>query len=226
MPGSDCACTPDDMSTGAARGRGLLATLSGMRAGAVVGLGLCLALFGCSSSAAKPAPRAAPTPGISSSPSLRALPRPSSSLSPSGAAAPRAVPTQARKGDAFGAAAFVHFFFESLNRAYQSASPNFVSELSDPACRTCANYVRSVADLRAAKHRVLGNLFVVISAEAAPPAEGVDLVDSFVALPSTTEIYVAGQVIHVSKADPKHHYNVVLLRRGNDWKVRALQDRS
>ena len=177
-------------------------------------VGLTLVVAGCSGSTSDQPKVLPPVVTQSASPSV------SSTV----AAGPVVVPSAAVPATPQGAAAFVRFFFERLNETFRRADPELTRELVDPACRTCANFDFAVRRVRDAGNHVVGQVFLVISAEAAPPGQGFTLVDVFVDLPSTTEVNASGKIVDVSAKQSRLQYSVTLTRVANRWRVRAVKD--
>jgi hypothetical protein len=50
---------------------------------------------------------------------------------------PVVIPSAAQVHDAFGAAAFVRFYYAQLNRSWSLPDDQLLVALSDPACGTC-----------------------------------------------------------------------------------------
>ena len=107
---------------------------------------------------------------------------------------------------------------------FRQASPSLTHEFVDPACKTCANFTSAVNRVHIAGDHVVGQVFSVVSAEAAPASQGFVLVDMFVDLPSTSQVNASGKVVDVSAKQPRLHYSVFLRRVATHWLVRAVQD--
>jgi hypothetical protein len=80
------------------------------------------------------------------------------------------VPPEATPETAQGAAAFVRYFFETVNRSYQSLDSQPVAVLSAPQCNSCKNIVEDITRLRKEGLRVDGQRFRLEFVEA-PPAD-------------------------------------------------------
>ena len=143
---------------------------------------------------------------------------------PTTTALPMVVPSAAVPATPQGAAAFARFYFDRLNEAFRQASPSLTHSFVDPACKTCANFTAAVNRVHIAGDHVVGQVFSVVSAEAAPPSQGFVLVDMFVDLPSTSQVNASGKVVDVSAKQPRLHYSVFLRRVATHWLVRAVQD--
>lgn len=95
-------------------------------------------------------PSPTPTPTVSSptaSPSDSGSPSPSASVS---------IPAEAMAQTPEGAVAFVKFFFDSVNEAWQQGDPDGLSPLFSGTCGTCANNAQYAVDLKAAGQRTNG----------------------------------------------------------------------
>jgi hypothetical protein len=133
------------------------------------------------------------------------------------------VPLPAQAGTAFGAAAFVRFYYGQVNAAFSSADPNLLAGLGDPECRTCTNFVATAAKFRTDGQRVRGSVVRVLSAEA-PPAEGGSVaVDTFLDAPAREVVRVDGSVVKRHPPDPRYHVTVFLTRVADRWLVRAVK---
>ncbi len=142
-----------------------------MRAGVVLGLVASLALSGCSSSAAQAPPRALPTPSASATPA--APPVPSATATPIPTPTTLAtVPAAAQPATPQGAAAFVKFFFQQVDRAFKLADSTVLLRWSASNCKTCANFAGAAVRLQKDETHLAEDAILVRSAEAAPVEAG------------------------------------------------------
>lgn len=146
---------------------------------------------------------------------------PSLTPTPTATAAPVAIPSAATPATAQGADAFVRFFFTQLNAAFSDSNAGLLSGLIDPACGTCANYVRA---LRADPAQVIqGPSFSVATVAAAPVESGGSYVEVVGTIPARKLVDRAGRVIRELPAEGRFHFTVAALRTSNGWVVRAIR---
>jgi hypothetical protein len=132
------------------------------------------------------------------------------------------VPASAKPATPIGAAAFVRFYFESLNEAYRQGVRFPVADLSAPTCKSCASFA-SVADLLAGReHHFLDDTFVGIDVQAPPIYKGQLYVSFTCALPARKEADASGNVVKRIAAEPNIALSVVTVRVGNGWRVKAM----
>jgi hypothetical protein len=132
------------------------------------------------------------------------------------------IPVSAKPATSVGAAAFVEFYFESLNRAYRQGVHFPLADLSAPTCKSCANFSGVADQLARERHHFLGDTFTDIDAEAPPLVSGQSYVLLSCALPSRDEADAAGRVVKHHKAERPLALTVVTVRRGDGWIVRAM----
>jgi hypothetical protein len=145
---------------------------------------------------------------------------------PSASSAPVVIPSAAAAHNAFGAAAFVRFYYEQFNAALNQADVRLLTGLSDPECATCKRYLASVSDLVRAGQRLQGVAIRVLSAEAPPMQNGYVAVDVFVDAPARSLIDSAGKVVKRLPASRRAHKTVFVKQVNPGWLVRAVQDAS
>jgi len=101
-------------------------------------------------------------------PASTATAPPSTSAAPSASAtlptAPEAKPTPE------GAEAFVRYFWDVYNYAYQTLDTAPLAAISGSACKFCSSTEREVANLKAARKRVVGGE-IRLGTVAAPPGD-------------------------------------------------------
>ncbi len=194
-----------------------------MRAGVVLGLVASLALSGCSSSAAQAPPRALPTPSASATPA--APPVPSATATPIPTPTTLAtVPAAAQPATPQGAAAFVKFFFQQVDRAFKLADSTVLLRWSASNCKTCANFAGAAVRLQKDETHLAEDAILVRSAEAAPVEAGRSLVDVYVDFPITREVDGRGHLVRTSQPQPRHHFTVVVQNVHGGWITRAVID--
>ncbi len=163
---------------------------------------------GCSSGPDKPAtlPPLTPTP------------------TPSATAVPADVPSPARVHDAFGAAAFVRFYYAQLNRAWSLPNDQLLVPLSDPECGTCKTYREAATTLMTASQRIRGDSIRIISAEAPPEENGVIAVDVIFDQLQRDVVNKADDVLQALPPDTGIHETVFVRRVPSGWVVRAVKE--
>jgi hypothetical protein len=169
-----------------------------------------LAVTGCSSSGDEP----------------KSLPSLTAGSTPSATPVPVPVPGPARVHNAFGAAAFVRFYFDQVNGAFRAADPSFLAGLVDASCSSCANFVATAARFRAEGQRLEGTAIRVVSAEAPPEQNGYVAVDVFADAPARRIVRTDGSVVESLQADPRYHVTVFVKRTSRGWAVRAIREQA
>lgn len=192
-----------------------------MRAGLVLSLVTGLALSGCSSSAAKAPPRAFSTPSASATPA--ASPTPSATATPTPTTL-ATVPAAARPVTPQGAAAFVKFFFQQVDRAFKLPDSTVLLRWSTSNCKTCSNFAGAAVRLQKDKTHLAEDAILVRSAEAAPVEAGRSLVDVYADFPITREVDGRGHLVRTSQPQPRHHFTVVVQNIHGGWITRAVID--
>lgn len=152
-------------------------------------------------------------PGPSTLPSLSATP----SVTPS--AAPVDIPVAARAMTPAGAAAFVRFYYDQLNRAYKELDGSTVESLSDPTCKTCANYVGDIAAAKRDGTRFQGGGFIVKVAEAAGDQRDPVVVDVVYDSPPLQIVDQGGKVITSKPARLSQRIQFQVGRSAGGWKA-------
>lgn len=191
-----------------------------------MGMGLCLALVSCSSSPGNPAPRAAPTP---TAPSLTGpTPTPSAtgvvSATPTAAPPPVVVPSNARPATPQGAAAFARYYFQQVSRAFTRADGTALTELSDPACGTCRNYIAAAASLRQRAQHVDGDVIQVVNVESPPVTGAYAFVTVSALVPAHRIVRNDRSLVEALPAGGKLQMILVLHATPIGWRARAVQD--
>ena len=142
---------------------------------------------------------------------------------PSATAAPVVVPSAARVHDAFGAAAFVRFYYAQLNRAWSLPDGQLLAPLSDPECGTCKSYVETAQELTKNGQRLEGNSVNVTAVEAPPEENGIVAVDLFFDQPARSIVSTTGAVIKVFPLQKAFHKTVYVEKVPQGWLVRAVK---
>jgi hypothetical protein len=169
---------------------------------------LALAVTGCSSSGDEP----------------KSLPSLTAGSTPSATPVPVPVPGPARVHNAFGAAAFVRFYYQQLNAAYDTPDPSLLRPLSDPECGTCKSYMQAASQFKSDGERVQGVSVRVVSAEAPPEVNGFVAVDAFFDAPTRQVVDTSGKVVRSLPAEPRYHRTVFVKRVPEGWLLRAVKD--
>lgn len=148
----------------------------------------------------------------------------SRSATPSAVAAlPSPLPAAARVHDAFGAAAFVHFYFAQVSKAYAAGDPHLVDGLADPLCGTCAAFRAAAAELAQRGEHIDGIALRLISAEATPAQGGYVVVDTYFDAPARSLVGRDAKVIKVLPADTRSHRATYIQATATGWVVRAIK---
>jgi hypothetical protein len=135
-----------------------------------------------------------------------------------------AIPSAATVHNAFGAAAFVRFYYAQLNAALRAASADPLTDLSDPECGTCKRYLASIGELADQRQHVKGTSVRVLSAEAPPEQNGYVAVDVFMDAPARTVVDANDQLVRAIPATARAHKTVFVRRIATGWTVRAVKD--
>jgi hypothetical protein len=140
---------------------------------------------------------------------------------PSGRAA-AAPPGFSEAESALGASAFARRYFELLNVAYQRLDPSALVPMADPRCRSCANFAGDIAAMVQAGHRLVGDSFVVLAADAPPVEDHTAVVDLEFRSPGPVEYDASGAVLLRRPVVAGGVYLVTLQRSGIGWRVREV----
>ncbi|MFN2538542.1 MAG: DUF6318 family protein [Mycobacteriales bacterium] len=149
---------------------------------------------------------------------------PSLTPTPSASVVPVVVPPAARVHDAFGAAAFVRFYYAQFNAALHEADASRLTGLSDPECGTCQRYIASVNDLAHDGQKLQGIAVRVLSAEAPPEVNGFIAVDVFMDAPARVLVDSSGEIVRRLPASPRAHKTVTVKRVAAGWVLRAVKE--
>lgn len=164
-----------------------------------------LLLVGCSADADDPEPL---PPVESASPSAVALP----------------LPSEAAAEDAFGASAFVRYFFAQVNSSYSSLDAAPVRALSASDCNSCKNIIDDIERLESSGLSVAGNRFTLDYAEAPPPdGDGSVIVDFRFDSDPYVERSRDGQVSRNNPAKKDQMGQAKLIRRQGEWLMQGLR---
>lgn len=136
-----------------------------------------------------------------------------------------AVPSEATAATPEGAAEFVRFYYETIERAYQSQDPEPIRNLSAEDCVACKAFIDTVEGLRADGARVREDYAVeVVSVEAPSVSAGQSSVTTLVII-DVTEFVRLGPDGQVTTNEPpldNAAQNVSLLRMGNSWLIAEM----
>ncbi|MDP9101037.1 MAG: Tim44 domain-containing protein [Actinomycetota bacterium] len=145
---------------------------------------------------------------------------------PAAAPAASAVPGAPAGNDtgetAQGAADFVRSYFERLNAAYLTRDLSAVRRLVDPRCRSCANFAGDITAMVAAGHRLEGDSFQVVSADAPPVVNHVAVVDLLFRSPGPVEFEATGRVLLHRPGTAGTVYVVTVVRTAAGWRIREI----
>lgn len=170
---------------------------------AVSGLAVLALTAACTGGSAKPRTLPSITPTTSASPT------------------PVAIPSEATVHNAFGAAAFVRFYYAQLNAAWSMPDPGQLGGLSDPACQTCTNYVKAAQRFLQMGQHIRGNSVAVVSAEAPPEQNGLVAVDVVFDEPARAIVDAAGKIVKSFPETKRLHWTVYVKRQSAGWVLRA-----
>jgi hypothetical protein len=140
---------------------------------------------------------------------------------PTATVAPVAIPSAATVHNAFGAAAFVRFYYGQLNLAWSGPDPTRLTALSDPACGTCRNYIQAAKDFASRQQRIRGTSVRVLTAEAPPMQNGLVAVDLTFDEPARAIVDQEGRVVRELRASPAYHWTIYVKSVALGWRVRA-----
>ncbi len=180
---------------------------------AVSALAVAALLAGCSGD---------PEPAPTALPPLPPLPSPSPSSSPP-SASPVPLPNEARAPTSQGAAAFARYYVNELGRAYASLDTTTVRSLSDPACKSCANFVTDIETIKRTKHRVVGDPFVVDFAVSPTSTARAATVDVNYSSPPQVEYDAQGKVVQRTPPAVRSPLVITLVRSDGSWRLRKIQ---
>jgi len=161
----------------------------------------------------------------SSSPSASNSPAasPSGSSTPSPSPSPSySVPPEARTHDEAGAIAFVHFYFDQVNRAWMTPDATLLPQLAESGCQSCAALQRHAADLVAQQRRATAAPVGIRDVRIRPGApEGQDFLTMTLDQLGVTTVDRDGKVVD---SDPVQsiHKNVALIWQGEGWLVYGI----
>lgn len=149
---------------------------------------------------------------------------PASSSPPASAPDPvlARIPPAARSETAEGAAAYVTFYMQEVNRAFRTADPTILDGLSSPDCKTCGAYRRGVQQVGADGQKYGGDLVRVIYATAAEFTAARRQVLISIEQRSVPVMNEAGST--VSMTDSGKGTLVATLRYKARWRIDRLQE--
>jgi hypothetical protein len=158
--------------------------------------------------------------GCSSDPEPEPLP-PIESLSPSPVALP--MPSEAAAETPQGAAAFARYYLDVVGRAFATADPSLLDQLSAAGCGGCDALIASVNELREQGRKRVGGEYTVTSV-AAPPVEEGDVVVEIAYVRAAGEVVdAAGRVQASAPAVPQTNAQMRLVRSGRSWIVQGYR---
>jgi hypothetical protein len=121
-----------------------------------------------------------------------------------------------------GADAFVHFFFDQLNAAFSTSSPEIIRAFSNSECDTCKTYAEALADARANGTHIEGDSFAVDDV-AAPPLQALGtLVEVFGHVPARRSVDASGKILHNLPPNGQFHFTVAVKWLDRRWLVSAI----
>ena len=121
-----------------------------------------------------------------------------------------------------GAADVVRRYFERLNAAYLTRDLSAVRPMVDPRCRSCANFAGDITAMLAAGHRLEGDSFQVVSADAPPVVDHVAVVDLLYRSPGPVEYEASGRVLLHRPATAGTVYVVTVVHTDRGWRIREI----
>lgn len=122
-----------------------------------------------------------------------------------------------------GAVAFVKFYVDAVNRAWQEPSDTLLPQSADADCETCRNYQESAVSLVETKQRNTGPAVEVVEARTVSGSASPVLIDlRFRQLPVTT-VDSGGQVVGKGTASEFDARAAVVWVEGR-WLLRALAE--
>jgi hypothetical protein len=147
---------------------------------------------------------------------------PSLTPTPTATTAPVVIPSAATVHDAYGAAAFVRFYFAQLNVAFSTADPTAFDGLVEPSCSTCKTYRASAEQLRAMHQRIMGDSIRVVTAEAPPEQDGRIAVDVMLSSPPRKVLAADGSVLKNLPQGKTTHRTVIVQRVTAGWRILGI----
>lgn len=143
---------------------------------------------------------------------------------PSATPTAQAIPTEATAATPEGAAEFVRYFYESVQRAYETADPSLVEVLSAEGCTSCSNFIDSVADLRDAQETVADFSLDVVDVQAAGLSAAASTVNAVVVLDVSEYVRESssGTVVAREPAADGAVNDVQLIRVDGAWLVQEI----
>ncbi len=108
-----------------------------------------------------------PLPSVATSPSGSTGGSPAPAT-PSSSTPPVLKPPEADQATREGAAAFARFWFDVLNTALATVDADTLSQISEPGCETCQNYIGSLDRSASAGEHYKGGTFIVKDVVTAP----------------------------------------------------------
>ncbi len=153
-------------------------------------------------------------PGPSVLPKLTAGPSPTVTLAP--------VPPAATAFTPQGADAFVRYFFDQMNVAFQTSNASIIDALSTPACVTCNNYESSLRAALKNGHFLSGPSFEVTAVAASPTDSAGSSADVVGKIPARDSIDGTGKVLQHLPAKPRFYFIVTVIRRSATWAVNDI----
>ena len=174
-------------------------------------VGLTLVLSGCSGSTSDQPKVLPPVVTPSASPSV------ASTASP----VPVVVPSAAAAATPQGAAAFVRFFFDEVNGAFQDGRSERIRVLADASCATCNNFANAVRAAEKTDSRIVGTSFASLEVESEPPKGGLAHVTVAGTIPARQS--KDRGVVSTLPALGRFIYSVEIQRNGDGWLIREIR---
>lgn len=122
-----------------------------------------------------------------------------------------------------GASAFARFFVESIGRAYTTADPSVIAELSASGCGGCDVLIKAVGDLRAAGEKREGGEYEVLSAVTPGLEDGDALVDVQYKRAAGQVVDAKGAVVASAGPVPATDAQVRVVWRTGAWLVQGYR---
>ena len=162
----------------------------------------------------------------SSSPSTRGSAGPTSSSTtdktstPTATGARASIPEAATKNTDAGAAAFVQFYNQQLDRAYRTGDPSLVKGLGASGCAFCSSTAKRLTAMRDAGTRYDGSIFRAkyIGTGGARSESDVTVAVTLTEL-RANEVDKSGRVRHVNEPVPPFKLFYVVSWRADGWRM-------
>lgn len=136
----------------------------------------------------------------------------------------RVIPAAARAHTNKGAEAFARYYLQRVNESWVLADASLLTGLSEPACKTCSNFVRTAISLRESQTHYDGPASTLGVAVVLPRSTANKVIVQIVDVQNSRRILdMTGKVVETVPPVPSLS-EVLLTWAGLNWSVREIKD--